>query len=411
MEICIDRDRCLAGGGDCPPLHACNDNTYRCEAVQLCTQDTDCGTQAYCNQSGACLPLGRCRIDEDCAVAAGERCGNDWRCTPGSQCGGQVLTTTLVQPNILFVLDRSGSMNECLSDGTVKWTAALSAIRTVASDHGDSARFGLSTFPPQCSDVGPCSYACDFQACSANTCVDQCVPGGLDVPIGTDSQSAITDMLATRFPGGGTPTGPTMWSIANNPGFFGLPSIEETIERENFVIMVTDGKAFDCHGSGTGSAQVNDSLGLLSGLTKPVRTFVVGFDFAQVSDDLNCHAYFGGTARTETCPNINEDNCGWQRQACYYEANDAAALSGALQEIARAAFSCTYTLDQAPPNQNDIHIFFRDGDDYETVQRGPDTWDLSSDGANISFYGASCEQLRQGEVDLEVVFGCPNPKD
>ncbi|MFO0635409.1 MAG: hypothetical protein U0168_21400 [Nannocystaceae bacterium] len=100
---------------------------------------------------GACSPPDACMLPGDCE--GGFMC-EDGQCTIGG-CGGFQFALDNVPPNVLILLDRSGSM-----DGDVpgtsdnRWEVAVSVVDSVTTTFDSTVRFGLATYssciPPGC---------------------------------------------------------------------------------------------------------------------------------------------------------------------------------------------------------------------------------------------------------------------
>ncbi|MCG3174024.1 MAG: hypothetical protein GMKNLPBB_02244 [Myxococcota bacterium] len=185
-------------------------------------------------------------------------------------------------PNMMIVLDRSGSMKD-----NNKWSTAVNALKTVVNTHGQKLRFGLSMFP-----LGR----------------TKCTPGGVDIAVGENTAGAITSLLnQTRPEGDGTPIAGSLQTLINYPGL-------QDPNRRNFILLVTDGGE-NCDRAGR-TAPIN-VVKQLAG--KNIKTYVVGFGAGVDPTTLSQMAVEGGTAR--------------QGNPKYYQADDANTLLKALDFI------------------------------------------------------------------------------
>jgi hypothetical protein len=336
-----------------------------------CSSHTDCGQAQIC-ESGVCLPNepgGPCEIDLNCID--GEFCGAG-SCVPESGsseeemgCGGEIYQATVIPPNVLIVLDRSGSMDaELGGDQGTKWEVAQAAIGQVVTEFGAHVQFGLSLYPgldPACDEGAGCS------------------PGDVFVDVGTGTAEQIIEVLSQVDTCTlGTPTAEALEGLKEYPGL-------EDLDRPNFILLVTDGKS-TCDNPAPVVAALRTE-------TPEIKTFVVGFGDGADPDELNGMAEAGGTAL--------------MGDPKYYQADDAQALVDAFSKIVGDVLSCTFVLDMVPPNHDELYVFING----ESIPRDPvhvDGWDYNPKTNQISFFGPPCELLQSGQVmDLEFVFGCP----
>jgi hypothetical protein len=332
--------RCIADGScledaDCPSSFTCSN--FACVPGTTCLGPT-CGAELTCSASGGCVPVGTCAVSQDCP--AGEVCNAVWQCEPAAGCGSSVFGTTKVPPNMLIVLDRSGSMDWCImhcntrddtdratceagasgcvwsswrhecndpatcaSTNPQRWATAVSAIAQVTWDQRDNVRFGLASFSPGTIND---AVADNTRGSIMNKlCGDPCTAG-----------PPCTCTGGTISPSGSTPTGPTLRNtIAASPGAAGLTSTD----RKNYIMLVTDGDANSdstdavsvcssicaanpCDSSGSTNSccecRVNAGLDQLRALSPTVGGFVVGFGTGIAHPEyLNCYSVHGGTSR------------------------------------------------------------------------------------------------------------------
>jgi hypothetical protein len=171
--------------------------------------------------------------------------------------------------------------------------------------------------------------------------------------------------------------------------------------------------------------------------TVPVRTYVVGFAFGGSPGNLNCHAYYGGTARSDTCPFVTEATCSsggaGSTGPCYYPADDEQQLVDAMSNIVGQVASCNYSLDQVPQEPDRLFVYFYYGcvnitdpdqctsapgcgwesgecvGDPMWLERDPshiDNWDYDPQNNQILFFGSACEEVKDGLVTPVVIMGC-----
>src|SRR4051812_35144173 len=110
--------------------------------------------------------------------------GDDDDTTTGDgdeNCQEQIVRNDRLAPDMLIVLDRSGSMKK----GSVnRWDPSVMAVKAVTAQLGGGISFGLMSFPQRDDDCGA---------------------GELDVKIAANNGAAIATALTNMSPGGNTP--------------------------------------------------------------------------------------------------------------------------------------------------------------------------------------------------------------
>lgn len=424
LGSCIYNGSCTASSDCLTPYFTCS-ATYTCQPATVCPAAT-CPSGQTCSAAGGCVPTGNCVVPSDCPP--GHACGPDFTCTPSSNCGNTQLGTTLVKPNMLVVLDRSGSMAACDAACDTRWNAATKAINTVLGAYSDRIRFGLSTFPHRCAgDTTVCGLTCTAQcertqgcndACPAGSSTQNCNPGVVDVAVQDATAVAITGALASNNPGGYTPTGATLRAILQNPGQYGLPDPADPVSRSNYVLLVTDGEPnCDTHAA----ARVE---GYLDSLRRAgIKTYVVGITTGgSTFTTLNCFAVFGGTSTCTTQVTANacsgsplECSCKTvtgNTTPCFFKATDQAALSSAFDTIIGSVASCSYTLSAVPPQLTQLYVYLQAAGTTTLTavpqNSGTETngWTWLPAASQLQFSGSSCTALKSGTASPVIYYGC-----
>jgi hypothetical protein len=128
-----------------------------------------------------------------------------------------------------------------------------------------------------------------------------------------------------------------------------------------------------------------------------VKTYVVGFGAEVDAAQMNRFAVAGGTPLNDPTTK-------------FFKAESAAALTSALQTIASSALSCEFRLTKTPQDPTKVYVFF---DGTRSVPRDPTRaqgWDYDPRTNTVTFYGATCDSLRNGQVQkVDVVLGCNMP--
>ncbi|MCK5795934.1 MAG: VWA domain-containing protein [Deltaproteobacteria bacterium] len=191
-------------------------------------------------------------------------------------------------PEVLIILDRSGSMQQ-LAGSQSKWSIAKTAVDSLTSKFKDQIAFGLMLFP-QWPHVA------------------HCTTGQINVAPAVTSGPTITTFLSSAYPDGDTPS--TNSIKAARTWLAG----HKTAGKDQFVILITDGKETCCPdwpNTATGPLYSQDG----------VKTYVIGFGGGVLPSSLTDAAIAGGTDK-------------------YYQADNSTQLDSALSQIAGGISCC-----------------------------------------------------------------------
>lgn len=207
-------------------------------------------------------------------------------------------------PNIMIVLDRSGSMSSDPNGGgnkPNKWDLSVMAINAALTKYGDRLAFGLEMFT---SNGGG-------NACYTDTKVD------INVDKGTATQ--IKALLAMSQPSGGTNTGEAIKRAYVDGNL-------KDMTRGNYIILITDG---DPNCNGGEPTYTNSEIAAAAMLKPSIHTFVVGFDGSGGVNpkNLNDMAKAGLEPIPGCDPNANPP------KPCYYSASNAQKFLTAIDSI------------------------------------------------------------------------------
>lgn len=270
-------------------------------------------------------------------------------------------------PDLMLVVDKSGSMGENLGGGGQKWSVMRQALIGIVGSYDDRIDFGLMTFP---SD-------------------NVCGPGAVRVPVQAGSSTLISGALLLTSPEGGTPTHTTM------SGALAYYQSAPPNPSGRFALLATDGQPNCISANDPNVPTVNESIAAVQALQSAgVSTYVLGFGDAVVSDPttLQLLAQAGGTSN-------------------YYAATSPAQLQAALDTIVGqiSVPPCTVGLQEVPGDPAQIGVYFDD----VPVPRTPghiDGWDYNAGSNSVILYGAACDQLQSGNVSaLRIDYGCEGP--
>jgi hypothetical protein len=342
-----------------------------------------------------------------------------------SNCGTNTTGASIKKVNTLLVVDKSGSMIEQPAGfDQNKWIALSGALRTVITNTQNLMAYGLELFPDR--NVP--------DTCTTNCCqmpntgfVDVGIPGGVD---------AITAVLDTALPGGGTPTAQALRSAL---AYF-TTGAGSGLVGQKVVILATDGgpncdaesfpagcdsalctnnidgrpagcdASFNCcdpaiNGQPSGCLDEDAVLAAIDALAAAsIPTIVLGIpgteQYATLMGKMATH---GGMPDRTT--------------SSYYAANAANGVRGLTQTIAditvQLVQKCDLQLDQEPPDPElvsvalDCVMITKSKGDAGTGQW---TLDSSTFPPTVRLLGDTCTRVETSGVQrLDVLYGCVGP--
>jgi hypothetical protein len=244
------------------------------------------------------------------------------------ECGNFEIEADAPAPNLMFVLDKSGSMhqNEWLDGNQLetRWETLWDIVDHVTTDFEDRVNFGATLYPK-------------FDAPAM-------VPEGCEVSATVDVECALYNANAVLMgiPGpqsvveGATPMADGLTTAISY-----LDGLDE--EAQRVMVLVADGGVSDeCGGLNTpGGVEslLEDAYG-----ASDMPTYVVGIDIdAALVSQLNGVAVAGGVPK-------DDDN------EKFYNAQSPEELTTALMNVVTRAIGCTIELDAEPAQPEDVKV-------------------------------------------------------
>ncbi len=298
---------------------------------------------------------------------------------PGESEGGECEVLSFVakteKPEIMLVLDKSGSMVATWLFNNVttsRWAALYMTVDTVLAEFEDRADFGAELFPFRTSTI--------FDECAADDPVT--------VPVAPLNRAAILGGIPAL---GAAVDGLTPMGSGVELALEHLAAIKNT--KPQAIVLVTDGGADPtCEGPNT-LPEIETMLSAAA--AEELYTYVVGIDPSDSNylNQLNALAVAGGQPLAGPEP--------------FYNAQDGDALLMKIGEIVEGILSCEITLDP-PPNFPDLATVDIDGTEWPQVANcdTEDGWIYSNPFDQITLCGTACQELRTAG-QLNVRYQCP----
>jgi hypothetical protein len=298
----------------------------------------------------------------------------------GSNCGLQQYGLANVPPDMLIVLDRSGSMNQDaagkMCDPTTgcmqKWPQMSAGIDQVVMSTQGSIRWGLKYFPDDEADMS-CNVA-----------------GPPAVMVAPMNYTGIHGNLSMTLanPGGRTPTAAAVMSGATY-----LRGVNDP--NPKYILLATDGEPNCGGGNGGNSDRAGAVAAVRASAMAGIPVYVVGIGNVAASvTTLNMMAAAGGRPKM-----------GGTEQ--YYPVSNTAELVTALTTISMQIASCSFGLAMVPPVPTNVGVY-ADGQRINQDPTHQNGWDYGAGMRSIELFGATCDNVKNMTTkNVQAIFGCP----
>lgn len=274
---------------------------------------------------------------------------------------GPGIGASAVKPNVMLLIDRSGSMAEPSDCGSTdcpsKWDQLLGLGAYLGEAKG-LARLGMAMFP------APGEEGCG-------------VAGALRVPL-SESPDVDERILAETMsvsPGGRTPVAGALDSMGRIGGL-------DDPDRKNILLVLTDGRP-NCSCTDDPVCEREAAVAAVERLRArdvPVDVDIIGF--GQSARDADATLMAMAVA-------AGDDH--------YYQADTIEELIGTLYEVSTRNVPCRFHLDEWP--EPDRLLVWKDDEEVPECTSEPCTEGYTYDPSTgvVELRGTSCEALRDGE--------------
>ena len=299
-----------------------------------------------------------------------------------SNCGQTSRETVRKPADILLLLDGSASMEYSIPEDcycersvgnpvctdTTDCKSRLDAIKPAVTATLASSKYvnwGLKIFPTSSGGgVGIGMINCN-------------VSRGMDVEVAADSATDIQEHVDTMSLTLGTPT-----AAAIEEATAYLKSLDDG--NQKFILLATDGEP-NCKNGNIQTVDVDGAeTAAAAAKAAGFPVYVVGI--GPNLENLSAIAAAGGT----------ED---------YYPVTSPEQLVEALSSISKFVGSCTYTMEEAPPDAENVAVYVNKERINKSDSEG---WTYGDSTQEIVLTGSYCEAILAGEeTAVQILFGCP----
>ena len=331
-----------------------------------------------------------------------------------------VYAATPTPHDVLFLLDRSGSMHIKVESGSTRWQAAEKAMFNLLDLLGSDPAIvaGLDMFPR-----GDAPITCCWIDPTLNDVTCDCAAGELPTPATRCGESAYASALvpAAALDDAQRSAMKAAIHVSDAEFYWGTPmkaALSSAIAKAGAgtkdsvrsVVLVTDGSPTSCNVTDDKIDATIAAAKAGTTLSHPVSTYVVGvIDGSTGANAANLSqvAVAGNTARAADCAATN--SCFYAVEAKTFEAD----IKKAFVDIEMKAFSCTFdvpTLSAGTPDYDLVNVTRTAGGVTTAVPRDAahtDGWDFLAGNTKVQLYGTACAAVKtDAATKVEVVVGC-----
>ena len=326
-------------------------------------------------------------------------------------CDAQSATFTPAHPktNVLFVLDRSGSMEMRLTTGGTRWTATRDALfATLGALPPATTRANVMQFPQGDNPLDTC---CTIDAQNQVACTCSSYP----VPTARCSEATYQPRIPVDLDAASLKEMEDRVHLSDGHFYWGTPLAaaigsaiamqrSSTNDGVKAIVVLTDGEPTSCETAADPNANdvahVIDAVKTGMGGAETIRTFVVGvLDSSNGANAtlLSQVAAAGGTGKLFGV-----------------DANKLATdLPAALSQIALASTACTFDLPAGGPmlDPSTVNVTITSGGGKASVvardASHANGWDYVDGGKRFELFGAACTTVQSdASAKIDVVVGC-----
>jgi hypothetical protein len=375
-------------GKPCSTTASC-DSGYHCNGT-TCTQEcapgsATCGAGKACSQDGRCVTTGSGTAGNGGIIPTPGGGGTGGGGEPDA-CAAVSVEFESEVPNVLLLVDQSGSMADDLESGLPRWTAVRDAL--IDPTNGFVSRmqalvnFGLTLY------TGPNGRGQVGVGMPADGC-----PFLTNVPIAANNFTAIqTAYLPVEMDDdavGETPTGESLAAVT--PAMVALDPAQYPGRR--VIVLATDGEPDTCaNRDESADARRRSVDAARAAFEQDVTVYVIS-----VGDDV-------GEDHLREVANAGQGFPNDDPTARFYRAVDAAQLEMAFLDIINGVRSCVFALEGEVTGEPSRGMVTVDGT--PVAYDDPNGWRLNGP-SEVEILGSTCETIKMGDRhEIDIRFQC-----
>jgi hypothetical protein len=435
----VKKDSAACVGDGCFVQKICQSDS-ECALGQYCGSDNKCTAECTpgdqsCGEGKKCTDMGKCVATDIIMppvpiptvggnIGVGgipNTAGNGGSGGGGGSCVKAEVKFSKVIPNIMLVVDRSGSMKEPFGAGS-RWSELRNALIDPTTGFvttlEDEVRFGLTLYtipntPPRFPTGGrggtPAAgsgggggtaggsggASAGGGAGGAGGDPNMC-PWLVEVPVALNNLAPISEVYLPNDWKNGTPTGESLAAVWPK-----VRDIDQTVmPGPNFIILATDGEPNTCESWVGGQPGPEDLVegrqmtvdAVTAAYAAGITTYVIS-----VGEDV-------AEEHLREVANLGQGQPAADPEERFYVAGDTQQLVAALQDIIVGVRPCEFdlegTVDLKEANKGVVVI-----DGNELTYMDPNGWELVSD-KRVKLNGMACDLIRNGAMSINIDFPC-----
>ena len=412
-------ETCDEGGGETASCNAdctvatCGDGIFNATAGEACDDGALNGLETQSDCMDTCM-LTSCGdgyqgVSEGCDdgnTMDGDMCSSECEIP----CFAQSPTVQVIPPNLVLVLDKSGSMLSTFGSST-RWGTLVQIVDQVTQTYENVVKFGAKWFPTA-TDCNAQMCECDGTIQGLNNCngIIACIGPECTVENGFDDPTLApalnnSNNIVSALPDEGTITNSCLTPTESGfkESLEALKNAAPSTEPRSIMLLIdgeitdpalTGGMGVDPFGCAEpmgGNYDYNEHVQLVAAIgdalaNDNITTYVVTLGLSgPAAARADEYAAAGGVPNPD--PNFD-----------YYPGDDPAQLNLALDAIAAAVATCEIQLS-VPPLDPDAVTVTVDGTSYDQItaaecQANQTGWYYSTQYTAITLCGTACDEFK-----------------